>query len=481
MAMSGDAESAWAAAMEAGGVNWDALVAAAADARTRAYAPYSGFRVGAVVVAEGGARYQGANVENASYGLCLCAERVAMATALAAGHRRFLALAVIADTPGPVSPCGACRQFMAEFGLDWPVMLANVAGDRTLTTTGALLPGAFTPGVLGVGADGTRTATVGDAPSSAATAGAPVGLETTILAFGLPAPINRETADACEAAVRDAGATPVTLAILRGEARYGLTPDEIAFFCSGDPAIRKVNLQNMAACLAEGAPGALTVAASVALCAARGIGVFATGGIGGVHRGWAAGGAPGAMDISGDLAALARFPVTVVCAGAKGVLDTAATLEALETLGVPVVGFGARTFPLFHVRESDHPLETWYGDDESGIEALARFVAAHRKVSGTGVMVVAPVPAEHALPAADVDGWIGAALAEAAAAGIVGKAVTPYLLSRLKDLSGGRTLSANRALVVNNAGIAGRLAAALASGRLGDRHGRDFATTGGGA
>ena len=184
-----------------------------------------------------------------------------------------------------------------------------------------------------------------------------VGLETTILAFGLPAPLNAEVGAECEAVVRAEGALPATLAILDGKVCAGLGAGEVARFCSGDPAIRKVNLQNFASTLVGGVPGALTVAASLQACALAGIRVFATGGIGGVHRGWSR-----TPDISSDLVALARFPVVTVCAGAKSILDVGATLEALETLGVPVVGFRAGAFPLFYARGSGHPLEDNFGD-----------------------------------------------------------------------------------------------------------------------
>ena len=282
-----------------------------------------------------------------------------------------------------------------------------------------------------------------------------VAFETTILSFGLPHPLNAEVAAACEDAARRHGAVPATLAILDGTVRAGLTHDETAFFCSRHADIRKVNLQNFAGVLASGRPGALTVAASLKACAMAGIRVFATGGIGGVHRGFAS-----LPDVSGDLPALARFPVATVCAGAKSILDVPATLEALETLGVPVAGFATRTFPLFHARGSVHALEECFDD----VEALADLVRARLALGDGGVLVANPVPAADAVDPAELERWIAKALELAAGAGVTGKKVTPFLLEQLESLSDGRTLRANRSLVLNNADLAARLAVALASG-----------------
>lgn len=279
-----------------------------------------------------------------------------------------------------------------------------------------------------------------------------VAFETTILTFGLPQPLNREVAARCEAIARAEGATPATLAILDGEMRVGLDPEEVAFFCSRDSDIRKVNLQNLSAVLHARKPGALTVAACLQVCSLAGLQLFATGGIGGVHRQF-----QHQPDISADLVALSRFPVATVCAGAKSILDVPATLEALETLGVPVIGFGTDTLPLFHARESGHKLDTWFED----VSALAEFLHVHFQVARGGVLVVAPVPEAHAIDHTELEGWISEALAAAAAEGVSGKKVTPFLLERLEGLSDGRTLQANRALVENNAGIAARIAKAM--------------------
>lgn len=279
-----------------------------------------------------------------------------------------------------------------------------------------------------------------------------VAFETTILSFGLPVPLNREVALEAEAAAREGGAVPATVGILDGRVRIGLSVDEISFFCSGDASIRKVNLQNFAAVLTSGAAGALTVAGSVKACAMAGIRVFATGGIGGIHRGFAA-----TLDISSDLRALATLRVVVVCAGAKSVLDVPATLEALETLGVPVVGYRTKTFPLFFAADSDQVLETSFDE----VEPLAAFVRTHFDVNATGVLLANPVPPEAAVPIVELERWINSAIAEAQANNITGKSVTPFLLERLEQFSGGQTLAANRALVANNARLAARLAAAL--------------------
>jgi pseudouridine-5'-phosphate glycosidase len=281
-----------------------------------------------------------------------------------------------------------------------------------------------------------------------------VALETTILSFGLPWPVNAQVAAACEQAVRDEGAVPATMAALDGEIRVGLTPRERDFFCSRDPAIRKVNSQNLAAVLADGGPAAFTVAASLQACALAGIRVFATGGIGGVHRGFAQ-----TLDISADLTALARHPVVTVCSGAKSILDVPATLEVLETLGVPVAGWGTTCFPLFLCRESRLPLDIRVDDAATA----ARLAAAHFALGGAGILIAVPPPAEQALGADDVNRWTATALAEARCTGVSGKAVTPFLLERLESLSAGASVRANEALVVNNAAVAGRVAAALAA------------------
>lgn len=283
-----------------------------------------------------------------------------------------------------------------------------------------------------------------------------VAFETTILSFGLPAPLNEDVGKLCEATARKHGATPATVAILDGRVRVGLDAAALQFFCSRDPSIVKVNLQNFAAVLASGQAGALTVAASMRACSMAGIRVFATGGIGGVHRGFEQ-----TLDISSDLTALATYPVAVVCAGAKSILHIGATLEVLETLGVPVVGYQTQRFPLFFSRDSEYKLEIAF----DSIDDIARFVQTHFACDGRGVLVVTPVPEAFAVDRQALDSWIESALVDAAQAGVTGKQVTPFLLERLEQLSDGRTLAANRALIENNASVAAQLAVALASRR----------------
>ena len=278
-----------------------------------------------------------------------------------------------------------------------------------------------------------------------------VAFETTILSFGLPSPVNERVGFLCESVAREMGAVPATVAILNGQVRVGLDASEIRYFCSRSPDIAKVNLQNFAAALVSKRRGAFTVAASVKACAMAGIRVFATGGIGGVHRGYAK-----TLDISSDLRALAEYPVIVVSAGAKSILDVGATLEVLETLGVPVVGYNTDRFPLFFTAESSFELDQKC-DSPEAVAALAR---THFECGGRGMLVVTPVPSEYSLPREELDRWIETALEEASARGVTGKAVTPFLLERLESLSGGRTLKANEALIENNARLASRIAVA---------------------
>lgn len=283
--------------------------------------------------------------------------------------------------------------------------------------------------------------------------GAPVvAFETTILSFGLPRPLNREVGFGCEARVRAAGCVPATVAVLDGRIVVGLTADEIEFFCAGSTDIRKVNTQNLAAVLASGAPGALTVGASLLACAAAGIRVFCTGGIGGVHRDWQA-----VPDVSSDLFALSRFPVLTVSAGTKSILDVESTLEVLETLGVPVCGWCTDTFPLFHCVESNFPVTLRV--DEAA--TVARLCALHFELAKGGVLLGVPLPKSAELGRADLEEWIAIALRDAAANGIKGRHVTPYVLKRLEELSAGKTLVANTALIFNNAEVAGHIALAL--------------------
>ena len=282
-----------------------------------------------------------------------------------------------------------------------------------------------------------------------------VALESTVIAHGLPRPLNLETARLLEADIRESGAVPATIAIVDGAAVVG-ADDALLARLATEPEVRKVSTRDLAPLLARGRSGGLgatTVATTVEIAAAAGIAVFATGGIGGVHRG-----AEGTLDISADLGALARHPVCVVCAGAKLILDLAKTLEVLETLGVPVIGFGTDELPAFYARSSGLPLA--YRVDDA--VAAARIVRAQLE-RGAGVLVTVPIPAEAALDGADMEREVAAALAAAERAGVSGAALTPFLLGRMSDATSGRTLAANVALLRNNARVAGAIARRLAA------------------
>lgn len=279
-----------------------------------------------------------------------------------------------------------------------------------------------------------------------------VALETTLVTHGFPHPEGLEVAMQLEAAIASEGAQPATVGIVDGRIRVGLSGAEIEELATCGRAA-KLNLSNLAAHLVPGSWGSTTVAATLLVARRAGIRVVATGGIGGVHRNVIETG-----DVSADLTALARFPLAVVCSGAKAVLDLSRTLELLETLGVPVLGFGTDEFPAFYSRESGLPVDRRFDD----IGLMAEAVRAHLALNtGTGLLVVNPVPREHELPR---DVWqpaIERALADATQQGIRGRDVTPFLLDRLRALTEGASAFSNRALLVNNAKLAGRLAAAL--------------------
>lgn len=279
-----------------------------------------------------------------------------------------------------------------------------------------------------------------------------VALETTVYAHGLPHPVNLRAAAAVEAAVREEGAVPATIGMLRGRVIVGMMPDEIEELAMGN-GVAKVSVRDIAPVIASGRPGATTVAATAALASTASIAIMATGGIGGVHRG-----GEDSLDVSADIQALARTPIAVVCAGAKSVLDLGRTLEALETLGVPVVGFGTDEFPAFYSTESGLPLE--HRADAPG--EVAAIIAAQRGLGRReGVLVVQPPPEPTAIPRSEVDGWIEIALREAKRAGVRGGKVTPFLLDVVSRSSGGRTLETNLALLESNARLAARIAAEL--------------------
>jgi pseudouridine-5'-phosphate glycosidase len=286
--------------------------------------------------------------------------------------------------------------------------------------------------------------------AAAVAAGEPVvALETTVVTHGLPHPDGLAVAAAMEAEVRAAGARPATIGILDGAVHVGLSAEQLARLAD-DRTTAKVNPGNLAAQLAGGGPGSTTVAATMWAAQQAGIHVFATGGIGGVHRG-------GGGDVSADLPALARLPVAVVCAGAKAVLDLPRTVEALETLGVPVYGFGTDRFPAFDRRDSGLPLDARFDT----VETLAAAVALHLGLGLGGLLVANPVPAEAGMDATVHEAALAAALAEAGRLEIRGRDVTPFLLQQMRDRTEGATLRANRALLLSNARLAGLLASAL--------------------
>ncbi len=288
-------------------------------------------------------------------------------------------------------------------------------------------------------------------------AGRPVvALESTIITHGMPWPQNVDTALRVEAAVRDAGAVPATIAILGGRLKAGLRPEDIDVLGRAGHAVPKASRRDLPLLLSTGAMGATTVATTMIVAALAGIRVFATGGIGGVHRG-----AEGSFDISADLLELARTPVAVVCAGAKAILDLRATLEVLETHGVPVLGYGTDELPAFYSRTSGLGLKLPGRLDSP--EAVAQALRAQDAVAPTQGMVVAnPIAAEHEIPAEVIGRHIDQALAEARQQGVAGAAVTPFLLARVAELTGGASLKANIALVLSNARLAGQIAVAYA-------------------
>jgi pseudouridine-5'-phosphate glycosidase len=281
--------------------------------------------------------------------------------------------------------------------------------------------------------------------------GAVVALESTVISHGLPRPHNLETANRMEAAVRNEAAIPATVGILSGKLIVGLSHEEIELLASTE-SVHKVSRRDLSAVLQSQKPGATTVAATILIAAQAGISVFATGGIGGVHRG-----VQETLDISADLAELARTPVAVVCAGAKIILDLPRTLELLETLGVPVVVYRTSSFPAFYVRDSGLNLDLRV---ESSEEA-ARLMSTQWQLGlSSGIAFCNPPPESSALDRVQTELLIKAALIAANSEGIQGKAVTPYLLSYLSKASGGATLKANMDLLVSNAKLAAQIAVA---------------------
>ncbi len=279
-----------------------------------------------------------------------------------------------------------------------------------------------------------------------------VALESTLIAHGLPWPANVETARESEAAVRAAGAVPATIAIPHGAPTVGLSDSQLEELARA-PNVLKASRRDMGAAVALKRSAATTVSATMALAHAAGVRVFATGGIGGAHRD------AEPFDISADLTELARTPVLVVCAGAKSILHLPRTLEILETLGVPVWGYRTAAFPAFYVRESALPVSARLDSPRD----VASAFAAHTRMGGNGAILAQPCPPEVAVPATEFEAWLSEAESAARAAGATGAKVTPFLLARLGELSGGRTLAANRALIVANARLAAEVAVALTS------------------
>jgi len=280
-----------------------------------------------------------------------------------------------------------------------------------------------------------------------------VALESTIISHGMPYPQNRDTALAVEKIVRDAGAVPATIAVIGGKLKAGLTVDEIEYIAKKGHDVTKVSRRDFPFVLANGADGATTVAGTMIVAEMAGIKVFATGGIGGVHRD-----GNNTFDISADLQELAKTSVAVVCAGVKSILDIALTLEYLETAGVPVVGYGTDEFPAFYTRRSGLKVE--YRLDRA--EEIARMLDAKWWMGLSGGAVIAnPIPEAFAMDAALINRAIESALAEAKKLGIRGKETTPFLLAKIKELTGGDSLDSNIQLVYANARLAAEIACAL--------------------
>ncbi len=292
---------------------------------------------------------------------------------------------------------------------------------------------------------------------SAVDGGLPVvALESTIISHGMPYPQNVQTALAVEQTIRDGGAVPATIAVIGGRLKAGCTPDEIEHLGRKGQAVTKASRRDLPVLVARGEDGATTVTTTMIIAAMAGIRVFATGGIGGVHRG-----AETTMDISADLEELAQTPVMVICAGAKSILDLGLTLEYLETKGVPVIGYGTDELPAFYTRRSGFKVDYRIDTPEELADA---FVAKLEMGLKGGMLVTNPIPEAYSLDPGYINAAIDRAVARSVELGIKGKATTPFLLAEIKDITGGNSLEANIQLVLNNA----RLAAAVA-GRCAER------------
>ena len=289
--------------------------------------------------------------------------------------------------------------------------------------------------------------------AAAVAAGRPVvALESTIISHGMPYPQNVETALNVEKVIRANGAVPATIAILGGRLKAGLTPAEIEYLGKTGQAVTKASRRDLPVIVAKGMDGATTVTTTMMIAHMAGINIFATGGIGGVHRG-----AETTMDISADLEELANTPVMVVCAGAKSILDLGLTLEYLETHGVPVLGYGTKELPAFYTRRSGFEVD--YRVDSP--EELAKIFKVQRDLGlKGGVLVTNPIPEEYAMDFDVINKAIDEAIAQSVKEGVHGKATTPYLLAKVKELTGGDSLASNIQLVYNNAALAAKTAAA---------------------
>ncbi len=279
-----------------------------------------------------------------------------------------------------------------------------------------------------------------------------VALESTIISHGMPYPQNVQTALKVEQVIRDNGAVPATIAILGGRLKAGLSPEEIEYLGKTGTAVTKASRRDLPVIVAKKLDGATTVTTTMMIAHMAGIQIFATGGIGGVHRG-----AETTMDISADLEELANTPVMVICAGAKSILDLGLTLEYLETHGVPVIGYGTKELPAFYTRKSgfavDYELDT--------PEELAQTFKVQRELGlKGGILVTNPIPEQYSMDPDVINKAIDEAIADSVRDGVHGKATTPYLLAKVKDITGGDSLDANIQLVFNNAALAARTAAA---------------------
>jgi len=285
-------------------------------------------------------------------------------------------------------------------------------------------------------------------------AGKPVvALESTIISHGMPYPQNVETALRVEQAIREGGAIPATIAIIGGRLKAGLTAEEIEYLGKKGTAVTKASRRDLPVLVARGQDGATTVTTTMIIAAMADIKVFATGGIGGVHRG-----AETTMDISADLEELARTPVMVICAGAKSILDLGLTLEYLETKGVPVIGYGTEELPAFYTRKSGFKVD--YRVD-SPAELASIFKAKQEMGLGGGMLVTNPIPEEYSMDPDRINKAIDEAVNEANRLGIHGKETTPFLLAKIKDITGGDSLASNIQLVLNNARLAAKTVACL--------------------